>query len=157
MQLCFLSEETDLSWQVRKQDFTEQATRFLGRSIASDVPANTFVVIDMHSDALTGALRWAAESNSGEKPTSAVVTKLLGSRVLENMRLSALIAQNSTPPTTNRWYDASVHSRGGWRGLLLAACGLVMRVDDSFEDVRSIVQRYFATLTSLSATPFMVY
>ena len=66
MQLCFLSEETDLSWQVRKQDFTEQATRFLGRSIASNVPANMFVVIDMHSDALMGALHWAAESHLGE-------------------------------------------------------------------------------------------
>ena len=135
MQLCFLSEEMDLSWQVRKQDFTEQATRFLGRSIASDVPANMFAIINMHSDALMGALCWAAESHSGEKLTSADITKFLGSWVLENMQLSASIAQNSTPPTMNRWYDALVHSRGGWRGLLLAACRPVMRVDDSFEDV----------------------
>ena len=147
MQLCFLSEETDDNWQLRKHDFTDQATKFLNRSIASDVPANTFIVVDMHSDALTGELRWAAGSRSGEKPTSGVVTKLLGSRVLESMQLAASIARNSTPPVPKKWYDVSVHSRGGWRGLLLAACGPVMRVDDSFEDVRGLVQRYRTAFT----------
>ena len=41
-----------------------------------------------------------------------------------------------------KWYNASPYSRGGWRGLLLSTCAVLMCVLGSFWDIKALMERY---------------
>ncbi|KAF8124456.1 hypothetical protein EV363DRAFT_1178020, partial [Boletus edulis] len=121
---------------------TAGAVSFMQHSINSRLPANTFVVIDMHSGATTGALQWAAGSRPKSGLTSEAVKVCVGEEYLDAMKKAADLALQSSQGTSSKgWYDDSVYFRGGWRGLLLATCAPIMRVKDSFEDARRLVER----------------
>ncbi|KAI9568139.1 hypothetical protein HD554DRAFT_2172537 [Boletus coccyginus] len=119
-----------------------EGAEFVKRSVEFGVPANVFVVVDTHSDAQSGALKYAGRASSPQySPASEVVREFVTPQLLAEMKSAAARARLSgKPATAASWYDDSPYSRGGWRGLLLSTCAPTMRVGDSFRGVRKLVE-----------------
>lgn len=129
--------------QKKAQTAMRNGIAFIRRSILSDVPANTFVLVDTHSDTNTGGLQWSGGA-TGPKHVlaSEVLQKFCGGDFLSAMKAAANKARGMKRPLQQTgWCDDSPSSRGGWRGLLLSTCSPAMRVPDSFRDIRGLVER----------------
>ncbi|KAG9312769.1 hypothetical protein JVU11DRAFT_7206 [Chiua virens] len=135
-----LSENTNK----KDADALPRGAEFIARSVRSNVPANTFIVIDTHSEERTGRLQWTDRARRPmNSPASEVVHKFVGQPLLEQAKGAAVQARLCIQPGSARsWYDGSPFSRGGWRVLFLATCAPVMRIGESFADVRGLVERY---------------
>lgn len=121
----------------------KKAAQFIKKSVRSDVPANVFILIDTHSDTMTGALQWGVNQGSPlQGTTSELLRKFCGDDFMCAMKEASDVAQALRFLAEEaEWYDASPYSRGGWRGLLLSACASVMRVPESFQDLKGLVER----------------
>ncbi|KAG9312768.1 hypothetical protein JVU11DRAFT_7205 [Chiua virens] len=133
-----LSENTNK----KDADALPRGAEFIARSVRSNVPANTFIVIDTHSEARTGRLQWTDRARRPmNSPASEVVHKFVGQPLLEQAKGAAVQARLCIQPGSARsWYDGSPFSRGGWRGLFLVTPGPAMRIGESFADVRGLVE-----------------
>lgn len=119
-----------------------KGAQFIARSNQSGVPANTFVVLDTHSDNQTGGLQWGGSASKPKySPVSQVIKRFCGEEFLAAMKAAAMKAWGTKPPSgaESQWYDDSVYSRGGWRALLLSTCSPTFRVEGSFNNVRELV------------------
>lgn len=116
---------------------------FLDLSIKSNVPANTFVVLDTHSDSLTGGLQYAGGTTASQSAiASDVLDNFAGPSFLLKLRETAERARAPGFNTKSTGcYDTSPAYRGGWRGLLLSTCGPAMRVRNGFDDLLNLVRR----------------
>jgi len=122
-----------------------KAVEFIQRSVQSRAPANTFIVLDTHSDAETGFLQCSGgQRNPKYVMASEVVENFGGVDLPAAMRTAAEQALGAEPPKEVDWYSDSAFSRGGWRGLLLATCSPAMQVDASFKDLRGLVEQWVA-------------
>ncbi|KAI9568141.1 hypothetical protein HD554DRAFT_2172539 [Boletus coccyginus] len=120
----------------------EPVCKFIDRSTQSTVPANTFFVVDTHSDTLTGGLQWAGGVTAPKMaPASELLSEFCGKPVLGAMMKAAEASRRFVPPENPGWYKDSPLYRGGWRGLLLATCGPAVRVPSGFKDLRGFVDR----------------
>jgi hypothetical protein len=112
------------------------------RSIQSNVPANCFVVIDTHADTHTGELQWAGGTTAVQTASAReLLACFCGERFLELMKAASNAARAFVPPVNPGWYNGSPCFRGGWRGLFVASCAPVVRVERGFEDLRNLVER----------------
>lgn len=122
----------------------KRGIKFLQLSVRSAVPANTFLVIDAHSEPITGELQWGLNDigASLNDLTSKLVEKFCGKKLLRAMSETSFAAKEIVDESERAgWYDASAFSRGGWRGLLLSTCSPVIRVPKSFQDLRDLVEK----------------
>lgn len=110
---------------------------FVNLSLRSDVPANVFFVVDTHSQAETGLL--LTEDGRFLLP-SQCIEDYSGREFLQAMRSAAERARVAPKNERDVWYDDSVYSRGGFRGLFLVTCSPTMKVKESFEDLRRLVE-----------------
>ncbi|KAI9459612.1 hypothetical protein HD554DRAFT_2176882 [Boletus coccyginus] len=141
--LCLVKVKLAGNGQKKAQVATTDGIAFIQRSILSDVPANTFVLVDTHSDAVTGELQWSRGSTGPKNCLpSELIRKFCGDGFLQQMKVAADKARGLPPhPPQAGWYDDSAFSRGGWRGLLLSTCAPTMRVPESFQNIRGLVER----------------
>lgn len=128
-----------------------KAVDFIKRSVESRVPSNTFIVLDTHSDDRNGFLLVGGSQRCPQHSlTSDVVDRFCGEALAGAMGRAAEEALQAEPPRGDDWYSDSAFFRGGWRGLLLATCSPVMRMDASFHNVRGLVERYVPSLPCMS-------
>ena len=148
---------SDLSLKVNGQNAAlkrmDAACKFIDHSTASQVPANVFIVVDMHSDTLTGSLQWAGGVTAVRTaPMSELLAEFCGAAFLDKAKDSAAAARGFQPPENPGWYKDSPFFRGGWRGLLLATCGPAVRIQAGFDDLKSLVDRRVLAFNFLAAT-----
>lgn len=144
MKLCSLAASMTPNGDNKATALMGKGAKFIARSIQSGVPANIFVVLDTHSDNKTGGLQWGGgQTKPRYSPASQVLNRFCGDEFLAAMKAAADQARHTRPPTGAgaRWYDSSVHSRGGWRALLLSTCSPALRVEGSFNDIRQLVEK----------------
>lgn len=116
------------------------ASKFIEHSMASKVPANTFIVVDTHADTLTGSLQWAGGVTAVRTAAmSELLVEFCGKAFLAKVKESATAAREFQPPENPGWYKDSPFFRGGWRGLLLATCGPAVRIHAGFDDLKRLV------------------
>lgn len=119
---------------------------FIKEAIAAHKPPNMIVVMDTHSDSLTGYLQHQGGS-TGAQSTSVgqIVDLYVTSPLLVAMQGASGIARSTsgdakTPNGKSPWAGMTAKSRGGWRGLIMVTCGPAIRSPVHFESVRSLVK-----------------
>lgn len=139
MQFCHvgivMSEDTPSSSVERMK----ACLNFIEGSLRSNVPANTFMLIDTHSTRLGGMLQYGGDAGELIAPTQDALEKFCGRKTLDKMQQAAATARQFPVPGPGKWYNDSPQTRGGWRCLLLSTCSLAMQVPGSFDDIRRLV------------------
>jgi hypothetical protein len=128
------------------------AANFLERSVDDGMPANTFVILDTHSDELTGHLQHCGGINNPMHTTvGELLTSYLGQPLLGCMsRCSKAAKEDETVKFklsgAKPWCEITTKSRGGRRGLFMVTCGPAIRQPFHFDEVRKLVcQSVFLT------------
>lgn len=112
------------------------ARKFVDKSVRWKFPANVFVSVDAKVNVNTGTLAYPEDSLVGN-----MLGQALGQGLLDAMRRSSDAALNGACNPQEVWYDDAPFSRGGWRGLFLAASGSVVSYRRPFENLKSLVDR----------------
>jgi hypothetical protein len=121
------------------------ANDFLEHSVKDRMPANTFVLLDTHSDELTGHLQHSGgQTNPMHTTVGELVTAYLGKPLLANMvRCSQAAKQDDGArfklSGSKPWCEITTKSRGGRRGLFLVTCGPAIRQPNHFDEVHKLV------------------
>ena len=124
---------------------TELSLLFLTRVRHEKRPANIIAILDTHSDSYSGQLQTSRTTGS-YRTVRDVVKDWIGDTTMEEMRTASQMARmwkeevylsgGGTP-----WTDMMPKTRGGWRVLLILACGSTMTVGDQWNDMRGLLER----------------
>jgi hypothetical protein len=121
-------------------------SQFITTSILENIPSNTFVIMDTHSDEYTGMLQHTGGSSGGTNTTAAeIIEAYLGKPFLKAMKMASSYARDDTSVETTikgraPWCDVTPKARGGRRGLILVTCGPAMRINHHFDSLLSLVK-----------------
>ena len=86
----------------------DKGCRLIERSIKSSLPANTIVVIDTHTDMLTGGLQWAGGTASVcTTPVSNILHEFCSTAFFKYTKAAAETAQKAGAPNKQEWYTAA--------------------------------------------------
>jgi hypothetical protein len=125
----------------------EEGRELITRSLASNFPANCFIVLDTHANTHNGQLQWAGGVTAPQTAdASEVVTEFCGADFLRLTRDASNAAMSSVCPPEPGWYSDSPYIRGGWRGLFVASCGPAVRHPAGFRDLKRMVTGYVCRL-----------
>lgn len=119
---------------------------FITTSILENVPSNTFVIMDTHSDEYTGMLQHTGGASGGTNTTAAeIIQAYLGKQFLKAMKIASKHArEDKSAETTIKgsapWCDTTPKARGGRRGLILVTCGPAIRVSHHFDSLLKLVK-----------------
>ncbi|KAG5638019.1 hypothetical protein H0H81_002220 [Sphagnurus paluster] len=110
---------------------------FLERARASLQPANMIVILDTRS---TGQLQTLGEYEN----SVGIVRNCIGEKIMDKMVEASVVARGWEETVclaggTQPWADMTPKTRGGWRVLVLLACGSATTVDDSWSDIKNII------------------
>ena len=129
----------------KAMDETELSLLFLRRVRREDRPANLIAIVDTHSDTYSGQLQTSKKTGS-YRTVRDVVKEWIGDTTIEEMKKSSKVARGweekvrlsggGTP-----WVDITPKTRGGWRVLLLLACGSSITIGDQWNDMRGLLER----------------
>ena len=118
----------------------EPATTFVKQSIKLGFLANAFIVVDTHSDGLTGHLQAAGGSTS---PRHCAITQLLdefiGRDFLLDVKQASQFARADSSARGQVWYRKDPYWRGGWRCVVMSTCGPAIRVEAHLEKAQLLV------------------
>lgn len=141
-QLCIVNVTLEAAEQELAIEEIQAGSSFLESSVTSNVPANTFVVVDTHSNMQTGHLQYGGERTITQCAlASEVLSEYCGQTFLGEMCDAASVARMAEPSTKSDEFNTSPSFRGGWRALVLTTCGAAIRIKHSFDDLFSLVQR----------------
>jgi hypothetical protein len=121
-------------------------SQFITASILENIPSNTFVIMDTHSDEYTGMLQHTGGSSGGTNTTAAeIIEAYLGKQFIRAMKMSSSHARDDTSLETAvmggvPWCDVTPKARGGRRGLIIVSCGPAMRVNHHFDSLLTLVK-----------------
>lgn len=126
------------------KDKQSKSTKFLQRAWECGLPGNTIIILDSHSDPFTGEV----QTSKGGKHYAAILDVLktcLGSSVLREMARASTVArgwckkiqlENGDRP----WPQVSPKVRGGWRVLIILACGATITVDGAWKGLKKLIE-----------------
>jgi hypothetical protein len=123
------------------------AVEFLTLNKKAGYPANTFIIVDTHSDEYSGMLQHTGGHGGGTSTTiTEILMAYLGHEFLEAMTSSYAAARGDRTVLTTvngrqPWCDLTARARGGWRGLFMVSCGPAIRVSHHFQEVKALVER----------------
>jgi hypothetical protein len=124
----------------------ETPSNFITTSILQNVPSNTIVIMDTHSDEYTGMLQHTGGPAGGTNTTAAeIIEAYLGKPFLRAMKMAASHARDDKSVETTikggtPWCDTTPKARGGRRGLIIVSCGPAMRVNHHFDSLLALVK-----------------
>ncbi|KAG2126263.1 uncharacterized protein EDB93DRAFT_1257638 [Suillus bovinus] len=124
----------------------EIPSNFITTSILENIPSNTFVIMDTHSDEYTGMLQHTGGASGGTNTTAAeIIEAYLGKKFIKAMRMAASHARDDKSVETTikgsaPWCDTTPKARGGRRGLILVTCGPAIRVSHHFDSLLTLVK-----------------
>lgn len=121
----------------------EEGRQLINLSLASNLPANSFIVVDTHANTHNGQLQWAGGVTAPQTAdASEVVAEFCGAEFIRLTREASKAAMTAVcPPQPGQWYSDSPFLRGGWRGLFVASCGPAVRHLGAFKDLKRMVER----------------
>jgi len=120
----------------------EDGCCLMRKSIDAGLPANTFIVVDTHSEEFSGLLQHTGGNKGGTNTTLAEILKAyLGPKFYNVMQESSVAARSSVAKSSDdkSWSDSSAHGRGGWRGVFLLSCGPAVRAQFHFDSMRELI------------------
>ncbi|KAG1829563.1 hypothetical protein DFJ58DRAFT_737265 [Suillus subalutaceus] len=121
-------------------------SNFITTSMLENVPSNTFVIMDTHSDEYTGMLQHTGGASGGTNTTAAeIIQAYLGKKFIAAMRFASKNAREDESVETTAmggtpWCDTTPKARGGRRGLILVTCGPAIRVSHHFDSLLKLVK-----------------
>ena len=127
----------------------EESVKFLRREREANRPPNTIILVDTHSDSYNGQLM-SVKGKGRFLTLSQLLSTWVAGEIRGEMSKSSTIARgwNKTVRLPNGkvpWTDLTPKTRGGWRVLVLLACGAATRVDDQWNEIRLLLQMYVVT------------
>ncbi|KAJ8581503.1 hypothetical protein M405DRAFT_847007 [Rhizopogon salebrosus TDB-379] len=131
--------------QVAEVKKLSPATSFLDRSVDDGMPANTFVLLDTHSDELTGCLQHCGGlTNPAHTKVGELLTSYLGEKLMAGMSRCSKVAKQDDAikfklSGAQPWCEITTKSRGGHRGVFLVTCGPAIRQPYHFDEVQKLV------------------
>jgi hypothetical protein len=106
----------------------QPAVEFARRASDSGCPANSMIVVQTTSSLTTGALLYGSDGKGPAYSTLPdIIKSFVGTDMLRAMAEGNAQACTPSRPPQERWFQEAACSRGGWRGLLLAAQGPAIR------------------------------
>ncbi|KAG2352390.1 hypothetical protein BDR07DRAFT_1384333 [Suillus spraguei] len=124
----------------------ETPSNFITTSILQNVPSNTIVIMDTHSDEYTGMLQHTGGPAGGTNTTAAeIIEAYLGKPFLRAMKMAASHARDDKSVETTikggtPWCDTTPKARGGRRGLIIVSCGPAMHINHHFDSLLALVK-----------------
>ncbi|KAG5651008.1 hypothetical protein H0H81_010244 [Sphagnurus paluster] len=127
------------------QKMKEECRQFIQKSGVHGQPANTIVILDSHSDPYTGLLQTALTSEHYHNPAT-VLHGTLGPKLMNEMLKASRASRGwsedvKTITGKQPWPDFTPTLRGGWRVMIVLACGSTMSVKDSWDNLCDLITR----------------
>jgi hypothetical protein len=124
-------------------------TQFIHNSMSQGRPANLVIVLDTHSDAFSGQLQ-ATGGLTGVSTTLTLpdlVRTYVGDNILEEMARASALARSYTgvheiSPGVAPWADITPRVRGGWRVMVMVACGSAVRQPVHWDYITQLFTQY---------------
>lgn len=124
---------------------TEGHVNFIRNSLEEDLPPNTIIVLDTHSDSFNGQL----QTTGGLTGVGTTLTlpdllrSYVGDEALNEMRRASEVARqyNIVPrisPELTPWADITPKARGGWRVMVMVSCGSAVRTPIHWEYINQL-------------------
>jgi hypothetical protein len=121
---------------------------FIKKSISEGWPANLIIVLDTHSDTFTGQLQ-ATGGLTGTSTTLSLpdlVRGYVGDGTLQEMMKASAIARSydclpEISPGVAPWADITPKARGGWRVMVMVACGSAVKIPMHWEYLTQLLTK----------------
>jgi hypothetical protein len=119
---------------------------FLEQSVANEIPANTFIVIDTHSDTYTGNLQHSGgQTHGGSAPLGDVLESFLGKDCMDSMARAKRKRAELLTRSTESHANLNVVNPGGKTFVFLLTCGPAVRVGYHLEHCQGLLKSYVKT------------
>lgn len=123
-------------------------TDFLNKAMRQGRPANLVVVLDTHADTFTGQLQTTGGLTGVATTLSLpdLVRTYVGDTILQEMAKASVVARSynlvhEISPGVAPWADITPKVRGGWRVMVMAACGSAVRQPLHWEYITALFQQ----------------
>ena len=131
----------------QRAELVSNSMEFMKGALSKNFPPNLIVIVNTDDGNYSGYLQDTGSSTEMPPPAlGTLVTEYVSKGIMDLAITSSSHARSAgntleTPSGNKPWCDISAVTRGGWRGLVLARCGLGLLSKDAFDDVRKLVQK----------------
>jgi len=122
---------------------------FIDQYLTKGLPPNLIVVLDTHSDSFSGLLQCAGGLGgvAEARPLPEIARMYVGDAVLAKMQQVSQVARkwNETIEVgsgATPWADLTPRTRGGWRVMVMVACGSAIKQRLHWEYIQQLVTGY---------------
>lgn len=124
---------------------SQDSHNFLLAARELEMPGNTIVLLDSHSDPYTGDLQ-VSKKPGGFDGISDLLNNCIGEAVTREMLHASSMAQGWKREVRLKsgkkpWADLSPRVRGGWRVLIILACGSTVTVRDAWVKLKDLIEQ----------------